>query len=548
MIKFSRSFLLTTLILMLGLIVSACAAPVPTETAGDTSAPAPDAEPAMEGGADLIVIAIAEDTASLDTARAFETLPSIIHKATYETLVTFPADSVETVVPDLAESWEISEDGTVYTFVLNSAATFANGDPVTAEDVAFSFDRLKNIKGNPSFLADTIDSVEAADEATVVMTLAQPDPSILAKMVFGAFSIVNKAEVEANGGTATADADETDGAEEWLNSTSAGSGPYILESWEPDVETVLVRNENYWGEPAHVERIIFRNIPEAATQKIQLEAGDIDIAFDLSTDQVPSLEGNPDVTVFQGLSDTLVFIKGNQDPEIGGPASDPLVMQAVRYALDYEGIRLLAGGDTVTPQSMLPVGFLGAYEANGGIQRDLDQAAALLAEAGYGDGLDIELAYPDFTFAGINFSTYAQKVQADLNEAGFNVTLAPAEIGVALEAYRQGTEPFGLWLWLPDYRDSLDYVEFLPEGVVGLRVNWTDDNADETILALRDALKVEIDDSVRSGMFEEMQDYLMEQGPFAPIMQPGLQIGLRSDIDGFVYNPQWRVDVSLLNK
>lgn len=548
MYRSKQASIMLAITLVLALLFTACATPV-TDSGTQTDAPAPEAVPDTDSASsDLIVIAIAEDTASLDPSRAFETLPSIVHKATYQTLVTFPPDSVEAVVPDLAESWEISEDGTVYTFVLNSAATFSNGDPVTTGDVVFSFDRLKNITGNPSFLAETVASVEATDEATVVVTLTQPDPSILAKMVFGAFSVMNQSEVEANGGAAGDDAADTDSAEEWLNSNSAGSGPYILESWEPGVETVLVRNENYWGEPAATERIIFRNIPEAATQKIQLEAGDIDIAFDLTSDQLPSLEGNPDVSVFQGLSDTLVFIKGNQDPEIGGPASDPLVMQAVRYALDYEGIRLLAGGDTVTPVSMLPVGFLGAYEPNTGITRDVEQAQSLLAEAGYGDGLELELAYPDFTFAGINFGTYAQKVQADLNEAGFVVTLAPAEVGVALEAYRQGTEPFGLWLWLPDYRDSLDYVEFLPDGVVGNRLNWSAENADETILALRDALKVETDDEVRAGMFEEMQDYLVEQGPYAPLMQPGLQVGLRSSIDGFVYNPQWRVDVSLLSK
>ena len=209
------------------------------------------------------------------------------------------------------------------------------------------FNRLKNITGNPSFLAETIAAVEAANESTVIITLTQPDPAILAKMVFGAFSVVNKAEVEANGGTDAADADTNDAAEEWLNANSAGSGPYILESWEPGVETVLVRNDNYWGDAGKVARVIFRNIPEAATQKIQLEAGDIDIAFDLSTDQVPSLQENPDVTVFEGLSDTLVFLKGNQDPAIGGPASDPLVLEAVRYAIDYEGVLLLAGGQAV---------------------------------------------------------------------------------------------------------------------------------------------------------------------------------------------------------
>ncbi len=544
------------LLLILALALAACqpaAAPAGGDAAAEEAASAPVPETgdaAGEPGAmgDTIVIAIAEDTATLDPQRAFETLPSIVHKATYETLVTFPPDSVESVIPGLAESWEISDDDTVYTFMLNGDATFANGDPVTASDVVFSFDRLKNLTGNPSFLAETIASVEAVDDSTVVMTLTQPDPSILAKLVFNAFSIVSAAEVEANGGTAGEDAATTDTAEEWLNQNSAGSGPYLLESWEPGVETVLVRNENYWGEPGKVGRVIFRNIPEAATQKIQLEAGDVDIASDLSADQVASLEENPDVTIYQALSDTLVFLKGNQDAEVGGVMSDPLVQAAVRYALDYEGIRLLAGGESVTPASMLPVGFLGAYEANSGNTRDLEQAKAVLAEAGYADGVDVELAYPDFTFAGVNFGTFAQKVQADLSEAGFNVTLAPAEVGVALEAYRQGTEPFGLWLWLPDYRDSLDYVEFLPDGVVGTRVNWTEENADEEILALRDALKTETDDDVRAEGFVAMQDYLMEKGPYAPILQPGLQVGLRSDLQGFAYNPQWRFDVALLSK
>lgn len=540
--------LLTTLslLIVLALAVAGCAAPV---TPSGTAPAASQEQPAATAGdAKPLVVAIAEDTASLDPARSFETLPSIIHKATYDTLVTFPPDSVESVIPNLAKEWTISEDGLTYTFTLDERAKFADGSPVTAADVVYSFNRTKNISGNPSFLAETIASVEAPDDATVVLTLTAPDPSILAKLVFGAFSVVNQEVVAANGGDDSADAATVDTAETYLNSTSAGSGPYVLEKWEPSVETVLVRNENYWGDAPAIERVIFRNIPEAATQKIQLEAGDIDIAFDLSADQVPALQGNADVTVFEGLSDTLIFLKANNNPEVGGAMSDPLVQQAVRYALDYEGLRLLGGGQTVTPASMLPVGFLGAMEANSGIQRDVEKAKALLAEVGYADGLDVELAYPDFTYTGINFGTFAQKVQADLAEAGFNVTLAPAEVQVALEAYRQGTEPFGLWLWNPDYRDSLDYVEFLPDGVVGLRTGWTGDNADADILALRDALKVETDDATRAGMFGEMQTYLMENGPYAPLFQPGMQVGLRSNVQGFAYNPQWRLDVAGLSK
>ncbi len=543
-LAFFLSALATVLMLM-----AACAAPAPAPT-GD--APADSAEeaaaPAETGTSDTLVIAIAEDTASYDPQRSYETLPTIVHKATYQNLVSFPEDSVEQVIPDAAASWEISEDGTVYTFTLADGITFSDGSPLTAADVVFSFNRLANLKGNPSFLFNGIVSVEAPDDQTVVLTLAQPDPAILAKLVFDAFGIVNMDVVMEQGGTDAEDAATADTAEEWLNQNSAGSGPYVLESWEPGVETVLVRNENYWGEAPAMARVIFRNIPEAATQKIQLEAGDIDIAWDLTADQVAGMGDTEGVTIYQGLSDTIVFLKGNQDPEIGGPAADPLVQEAIRYALDYEGMRLLAGGQTVTPASMLPVGFLGAYEANSGPTRDLDKVAELLAEAGYADGVELDIVYPDFTFAGVNFGTFAQKVQADLTEAGFTATLAPAELQVALEAYRQGTEPFGLWLWLPDYRDSVGYVDFLPEGTVGNRVNWTADNADEEILALRDTLRVETDDEVRAGLFGEMQDYLIAKGPYAPIIQPGLQVGLSSDLEGFVYNPQWRVNVALLSK
>lgn len=541
-----RLYLLLSVMLILGLTLAGCAtAPLPSTETGAAAAPQAETE---SGTDNTLVVAIAEDTVSYDPQRAFETLPTIVHKAIYQTLVTFADDSVETVIPDLAESWQISDDGTVYTFKLKDGPVFANGDPVIAADVVFSFNRLKNLAGNPSFLAETIASVEAPDDKTVVLTLNHPDPAILAKLVFDAFSVVSKREVEAQGGSDAADAATADTAEAWLNSNSAGSGPYILESWEPTVETVLVRNENYWGEKPAFERVIFRNIAEAATQKIQLEAGDIDIAMDLTADQIPSLQDKPNVSIYEGLSDTLIFLKGNQDPAVGGAMADPKVQLAVRYALDYEGIRAIAGGQSVNPASILPVGFLGANEANSGFTRDVEKAKALLAEAGYADGLDVTLAYPDFTFVGVNFGTFAQKIQSDLNEAGFNVTLAPAEVGVALEAYRQGTEPFGLWLWLPDYRDSLDYVEFLPGGVVGLRAKWTDDNADETIVALRDALKVETDDAKRAEMFGQMQDYLMQNGPYAPLLQPGMQIGLNSDLKGFVYNPQWRVDVSLLSK
>jgi len=192
-----------------------------------------------QGEEKVLIVGLSEDYHSLDPSRAYEPGGSLIHHSVYQTLVTFPSDSVNEILPGLAESWEISGDGLVYTFTLSEEAAFSNGDSLTAEDVVFSFNRMKNLKDNPSFLADTIESIEATGNLTVAMTLKHPDPAILAKLVFDAFSILNASEVQAHGGTAAEDAAETDTAEEWLMGNSAGSGPYMVESYEPTVRTVF---------------------------------------------------------------------------------------------------------------------------------------------------------------------------------------------------------------------------------------------------------------------------------------------------------------------
>ncbi len=495
----------------------------------------------------VLVVGLSEDFHRLDPQRAYEPGGSLIHKAVYDTLVTFPSDSASEILPNLAASWTISDDGLIYTFILRDDVVFSNGDPLTAEDVVFSFNRMKNLKDNPSFLADTIASVEAADEHTVVLTLTQPDSAILAKLIFDAFSVVNAEQVRAVGGTDAADASTTDTAELWFNDNSAGTGPYVVESYEPTVRTILVRNPNYWGDAPYFDRIIVQNMPESATQKLALEAGDIAISMDVAPDQVSAFEANPNITVFSSRSDTLIFLLMNQDPEIGGPLSNPRVQEAVRYALDYEGLRLLSGTGTETPAAMVPIGFIGAIDPAEALTRDLDRARELLAEAGYPDGFTTDLRYPDFNYIGTEFGLVAQKVQADLAEVGITVNLVPEEFQTSLDAYRAGQQGFSQWLWNPDYHDALDYVEFLPAGVVGNRANWTDENADPEILALRDAVRVESNLDVRNELFRQIQLYEQESGPFAPLFQPGVHFAFDSALQGFNYNSQWRVNLALLS-
>ena len=496
----------------------------------------------------VIVIGHAEVTEAYDPAHGYSPTAGIVDKAAYNTLVTFPDADASSIEPLLASSWAVSDDGLVYTFNLRDDVTFANGDPLQAEDVVFSFNRLKNVKAQPSFLTDPIADIEAVDALTVAITLGEPRSSFLSELANTAFSVTNAAVVQANGGTDAADAAETDTAVDYLDQTSAGTGPYLLESWKPQEETVLVRNPNFWGEAPYFDRVVIVNIPEAATQKVALESGDIDLATDLTPDQVVDLENNPNIGVFRGPSTWTHFLLMNRDPEIGGPLANPLVAEAVRYALDYAGYRDLWAG-SVTPGTDMWIGLAGAYGQDKALERDVEKAKSLLAEAGYPDGFDTTLSYPDLTWSGVNLSTNAQKIQSDLADVGINVTLNPGEIQVALEDYRNGQEAFGYWFWGPDKLDPVDFLEFLPGGKVsGERARWTEDMASPDVLELIKQAKVESDPAKRTEIFNQLQDFAQKSGAFAPFSVPAVQTAFRSDIQGYVWHPQWGLDVALLSR
>lgn len=494
----------------------------------------------------VLVVGHAEATDSLDPARGYSQSSSLTHQTIYEALVTFPEDSASEILPGLATDWTISEDGLTYTFNLNPAAVFSSGAPVTADDVAFSFNRMINVQSQPSSLATMVAGVAAVD-GQVVITLTQPDPALLAKLAGPGFQVTEAAVVRANGGTDAADAATADSAEAWLNSNSAGSGRYILQSWEPQVQTVLVRNPNYYGaEPGYYDRIVIVNMPEAATQKAALQSGDIDMAIDITSDQVPDLQSTDGITVYQGSGNIVHFLLMNANPDVGGPMSDPKVQQAVRLALDYPGYVSLFGG--TTPASVIPVGFQFAYGSDRAPTRDLDAARALMAEAGYPDGFETSLSYPVLTYQGVNMETNAQKVVADLAEIGITVNLSPGEVQVALEEYRNGLAGFAYWFWGPDFADPQNYVEFLPGMKVGgTRAQWTDERADATILGLRDRALTESDPAAREEIFHAIQDYMQQNGPFAPFLQPGVQVAYASDIQNYFWHPQWTVDLGILS-
>ena len=496
----------------------------------------------------VLVIGHAEITEAYDPAHAFNPTSGMVNRVAYDTLVTFPDGDASSIQPRLAHAWSVSEDGLTYTFSLRTDVRFVTGETLSADDVVFSYQRLKNQKAQPSFLADPIAAITAVDDATVAITLSQVRPSFLAELANTAFSITDADAVRAAGGSDAPDAAAVDTAREALNQRSVGTGPYVLDSWTPQDRTVLVRNPNYWGSAPYFDRVVIVNIPEAATQRVALTAGNIDLATDLTPDQVVTLEGNPDIGIYRGPGTWTHFLLMNRDPEVGGPMANPLVAQAVRLALDYQGYRDLWAG-SVTPGSNMWVGLAGAFGQDRAVQRDLDAARALMAQAGYANGFEVTMHYADLTWAGVSLATNAQKIQADLAEIGITVRLQPGEVQVALEGYRNGTQGFGYWFWGPDKLDPIDFLEFLPGGkVAGERARWLPAMLSDDVRAQVERARVATDAVERAALFEALQAYAQSDSAFAPFSVPAVQTAFRANIEGYVRHPQWGLDVSLLRR
>lgn len=220
--------------------------------------------PQSGGDTSSIVVDASFDLKTADPNRQYETTGSIVAKSLYETLLTFEGDDVTKPVDGLA-SYKVNDNNTVLTLTMKPGAKFSDGSDLTVDDAVFSLKRVQGLKGNPSFLLDGV-TIEKTGDDTLTLTSKEPNPALPFILPNPALSVVNQKVVEENGGSA----DTKDAAEAFLNKTSAGSGPYVLESFDAAAQVVLKANPEYTGEkPAH-DRIVLRNV-EGPTQKLNVE-------------------------------------------------------------------------------------------------------------------------------------------------------------------------------------------------------------------------------------------------------------------------------------
>jgi len=498
------------------------------------------AAPVHAAGQTLLVARDISDGKTMDPGHFYEFSSNAMATNCYDTLITYRGPDTAHPQKDLATSYSISPDGKVFTFHLRKGVRFASGNPLTAADVVFSYLRLKYLNDNPSFLIAGASDIRALDPSTVRITLSAPDISFLSALADNNFAVLDSKLVRAHGGDDSPKAATKDKATSFLDTQSAGTGAFQMTNWTRKVQIVMQRNPNYWGPRPFMDTVTFQNQQNAATQSLLVQHGSVDVAMNINVQQAQTLKHNSSVNVVTGNTLDLIYIGMTTSPTLSKPLSDPRVRQAVRDAIDYDGILqgLLKGVGT-RPNSMIPVGMLGNDTATNNallVHRDLAQAKTLLKAAGYPNGFTVKLTYDvNTTFDGILYDPLASTLQNDLAQVGIRVTLDPEQDSVVLPQYRAQKLQMILYNWGVDYPDPNDYAgPFSPGGGPAKRMYYTNNPALAGIVAKADSTS---DTAQRVSYYHTVQQTWLRESPWVGVVQPQNIIVLGSNIKGYVYSP-----------
>lgn len=412
------------------------------EETSDEMGPAVDRDTLVIGSTDAIR-SITPWTVSTDLEYA------VLNSMLYDRLIEYEDGSATpTMSSGLAESYEVSEDGLAWTFKLREGITFTDGEPVNAEAIKFSLEHTKQTGGPIVYYIDPyIKDVEVVDEYTVKVNLSfvyAPFDKIISLAIAGIYSP-----------KAVQSMSDKDFQEKPVT-----SGPWIVESIVPSEECVLVRNENYWNKDRlpRIKRLIFRTIADPSALRLALEQGEIDMGFYywLPADQI-ELEKDPRFTFTQQKNYyvSMLAIDGTR-----APLDDPLVRQAIAYAIDRDRIiDTVYGGSARKMNSPLHTDMTidgQSVVIEWPYEHDPDKAKELLAEAGYADGVPVDFWYT--VGFGPEEPDVALLIQQDLAEVGIELNLQSSEFTALIEQWKDGATPFWSSRYVGGYLDPDPYL------------------------------------------------------------------------------------------
>ncbi len=498
------------------------------------------AKTASSANAGTLVVDTSFIISTADPARDLDPTGYIVDHALYDTLLTEHGASTK-VAPDLATSYTASKNAKVFTFHLRHNAMFSDGTPVTSKDVVFSLNRVINVKSAPAYLLAGI-TVSAKGPYTVVLKSATPNPAVPEIVTTPALGIVNSKVVAAHGGSDAPNASKTDKAQQFLDSTSAGSGPYVLTQFSTNNQITLTANPHYWGKKPTFSRVVLRDM-SAPTQLLNVQRGSDQIALDLSSSQAATLKNNSAVQVHTSASPNLFFLQLTSNPKVSPVMANPDIRKAIRYGLNYKAFTQTAGTGAVQAAGLIPVQFLGGLPTRDAVKQDLAKARALVKASGIKNP-SATLAYPsDINVNGLAFATLAQLVQADLGAIGITIKVQAVPVAQFLTAYNADKYQLVQSYWGPDYADPNDYLVFLPGGSVSSRMDWPA-SANPQLVALGKRAGSTSNNALRAKLFTSIQKQLNASSPYIPMLQPAQAIVGSKNLTGVALNPSWLLSVA----
>lgn len=400
----------------------------------------PVTEPPMQTPGGTIIVAETNAPNTFDPIAHSNINNWYVWQLSYEALIEVAPDG--SISPLLATDWSVDDSGLVYTFTLRDGVTFHNGQPLEADDVVYTFERLQS-DGIPyaKLRFPALESVTALDDRTVQFTLNQLDSSFMLNMA-DPFSVAN-AILNREAGAAASPA-----------VAMVGTGPFRMVEYSPERELVLEAYPDYWREGLpQADRLVIRYMPEQAAQVAALQAGEIDVMFP-SPESFLTLRNDPSVAVIEVPTAQSFQINMGSD---NAPLDDVRVRRAIALGIDREEIvggALLGEGEPTGPFPpahpwAVPIADQPYY------QRDTAAATALLAEAGYGDGLELSFMWPSgFDAAG---DRIGEILKSQLEEIGITLNLEPLETAVWID--RLVTANYDLtWVAPPYFADPRLYI------------------------------------------------------------------------------------------
>jgi peptide/nickel transport system substrate-binding protein len=396
---------------------------------------------------DMLVIGKAADPQTLDPAVTIDNNDWTVTYPSYQRLVQYKPGSTE-VEGDLARSWKASDDQKEWTFTLNDNAKFADGTPVNAGAVKASFERLLKIGQGPAEAFPKDLKVDAVDAHTVKFTLSQPFAPFLYTLANDGASIINPAVLKANA---------ADDARGFLAQNTAGSGPFMLKSWQKGQQLVLVPNPHWPGDKPAFKRVSVKIIGESASRRLQLSRGDIDIADALPVDQLTALkqEGKVAVAEYPSLRVTYLYLNNSK-----APMNQVDLRRAVSWSTDYQGmVKGILSGNGKQMRGPIPEGMWG-FDASAQ-QYSMDEAKAKAAlEKVKEKPASLTFLYSD---NDPNWEPIALSTQASLGKLGINVKLEKLANATMRDRVGKGDYDIAIGNWSPAImRNSVDLPQ--PDG------------------------------------------------------------------------------------